>query len=116
MLLVFGVVVLGSMPFYVTTFATAATPDCRAESGVVACSYRATSTLLTGILNPTLDRWGLGRWATVYWAVAILAGFAAVVAFYRRRARTVGVQGRIWPVVVAGVGLLGLVLVVDGTT
>jgi hypothetical protein len=113
-LLVFGLIVLGAMPFYVQTFATAATPGCQAvKGGGVACLYRSSSNPLGGAFNPLFSDFTLGRWATVYWAVALVMGFAVVVAFYRHRARAVGVAGRIWPMVVVGLGLLLLVLLVD---
>ena len=113
-LLVFGIIVLGAMPFYVQTFATAATPGCQAmKGGGVTCVFRSSSNLLGGAFNPLFSDFNLGRWATVYWAVALVVGFAVVVAFYRHRARAVGVAGRIWPMVVVGLGLLLLVLLVD---
>jgi uncharacterized membrane protein YhaH (DUF805 family) len=114
-LLVFGVVVLGAMPFYIVTVPTASSPGCQALSGgVVGCAHRrADSFPLGGALNPLFSEFSLGRWATVYWAIAMLAGFSAVVAFYRRRAAAVGVQGRIWPMVAVGIGLLVVVLRVD---
>ncbi len=114
-LLVFGVVVLGAMPFYVVTFLTASSPGCQAvKGGGVMCSYRAVTAPLGGALNPFFSATsGLGRWATLYWAVALVVGFVAVLAFYRHRATVVGVQGRIWPMAVVGLGLLLLVLLVD---
>jgi hypothetical protein len=113
-LMVFGVIVLGAMPFYVLHFATANTPGCHALDGVTSCVFHeATPGPLGGAFNPTFSQFDLGRWATVYWAVAIVVGFAIVVAFYRHRARAVGVQGRIWPMVVVGVALLAAVLFVD---
>jgi hypothetical protein len=113
-LAVFGVVVLGAMPFYVLTFATASTPGCQAFHGGVSCRFHdVTPGPLGGAFNPLFSPFSLDRWATVYWAVAMVVGFAAVVAFYRQRARAVGVQGRIWPMVVVGLGLLGAVLIVD---
>jgi hypothetical protein len=115
-LLVFGVVVLGSIPFYVETFLTASSPGCQAVNGGVSCVYRPYHPVLGGAFNSMWALNGLGRWATLYWAPAIVIGFAVVVAYYRRRAAVVGVQGRIWPAVVVGVGLLVLVLAVDRRT
>jgi uncharacterized membrane protein YhaH (DUF805 family) len=113
-LLVFGVVVLGAMPFYVETFATANTPGCQAlKDGGVMCSYHHVTAPLGGALNPFFSPTGLERCTTLYWAIAMVVAFAAVLAFYRHRARAVGVQGRIWPMGVVGLGLLLLVLLVD---
>jgi hypothetical protein len=69
---------------------------------------------LGGVLNPHNDFSGLSQWTTVYWAIAVIVGFAAVVAYYRHRAKVVGVQSRVWPAVVMGTGLLALVLLVNG--
>lgn len=113
-LLVFGVVVLGAMSFYVMTFPTASSPGCQGvKGGGVMCHFNSAAAPLGGTLNPFFSNFGLGRWATAYWAMAMVAGFAAVVLFYRQRARMLGVEGRIWPVVVVGLGLLLLVLLVD---
>jgi hypothetical protein len=114
-LLVFGVVVLGSMPFYVRSVSTASSPGCQAMAGGgVSCIYRPSQPVLGGAFSPSWPLTGAGRWATLYWALSIVLGFAAVVVYYRRQSRAVGVQGRIWPAVVVGVGLLVLVLAVDG--
>ena len=56
----------------------------------------------------------LGRWATLYWAAAVVLGFAVVVAYHRHRARSVGVQNRVWPTVAVGVELLALVALANG--
>jgi hypothetical protein len=112
-LLVFGAVVLGAMPFYVQTAPTEFTPGCHGSGGVIGCVSGGIPPLGGG-LNPVFSQFGLSRWATAYWAIAIVAGFGATVLYYRHRARVVGVQGRIWPAVVVGLGLLALVLVVYG--
>jgi hypothetical protein len=112
-LFVFGAVVLGSTPFYVQTFPTEFTPGCHGSSAVIGCVSGGVPPFGGG-LNPVFSPYGLSRWATAYWAIAIVAGFGATVLYYRHRARVVGVQGRIWPAVVVGLGLLALVLVVYG--
>ncbi len=121
-LVVFGIVTLGAMPFYwsplaspASPVASAAPPGCRAalQSGF-ACVVGSPGTPLGGALNPQPVGFALNRWATVYWSVAVLVGFATIVLYYRRRARAVGVQGRVWPAAAAGVGLLAAVVFVNG--
>ena len=41
----------------------------------------------------------------VYWPIALIVGYAVIVAFYRWRAQRVGVGSRIQPYVIAGVAL-----------
>lgn len=95
--LVFGVVVLGAIPFYVTA-------ECRR----VACGR--SSAPLGQAFVPMFNRSVLSNWATVYWAVAVVAGFALLVVHHRWRTHQVGVEWRLWPAVVTGVVLLGLVV------
>ncbi len=93
---VFGVVILGSIPFYVRS-----TPP-----GL----GRAT------LFGRAFEGWPaspLARWSTMYWALGIAVGFATVVASYHLRARRNGVQGRLWPAVVVGLVLLGLAMWVN---
>jgi hypothetical protein len=111
---VFGVVTLGSMPFYLLTVPSVSTPGCHpAGQGVLSCAVRGGVAPLGGAFDPQMAASTLGRWATVYWALAVAAGFAVVVGYYRRRARAAGLQSRVWPAVAVGVGLLGLVVAVD---
>jgi hypothetical protein len=107
-LVVFGAVVLGAMPFYLSFVGSADTPGCKAAgSNGFVCATRAGSGVPLGGGLGTRFAWtSLNRWETVYWAVSIVLGYAAVVVYYRRRSRSVGVQGRMWPFVVTGVGLL----------
>lgn len=96
----FGVVILGALPFYVQS-TPARTPHCPCAS----------SSPLGRAFEP-----GSGsarHWADLYWAVAVVIGFAAVVGFYHFRGRMIGVQGPLWPAVVAGLVLLGAVMWVD---
>lgn len=99
--LVFGIVILGAMPFYVWS-----------RPG----GPRGGSPLLGRAFEGTPFS-SLGNWSTFYWVVAIVAGFGAVVAYYQLRARRLGVQGRLWPAVVAVLVILGLVMgVYDGSS
>ncbi|MDA8266421.1 MAG: hypothetical protein M0T79_13975 [Actinomycetota bacterium] len=93
---VFGVVILGSIPFYVRS-----TPP-----GL----GRAT------LFGRAFEGWPaspLARWSTLYWALGIAVGFGAVLIYYHLRARRNGVQGRLWPAVVVGLVLLGLAMWVN---
>jgi hypothetical protein len=99
-LLLFGVIILGALPFYRYTLADhSASLTARDAAGPI------DRIALGGF--PAAHAWG----ATLFWLVAIPAGTAAVVAFYAVRARRTGVQGRVWPFVVA-VLLLFAVLIV----
>ncbi len=117
--LVFGIVILGALPFYVWS-----TPAVRAHChslgrGSLSCvgvfvSRRAgTPAPLLGRAFEAQPFASLGGWSTLYWAIAIVVGFAVVVAYYHLRARRVGVQGRLWPAVVVGFGVLGLAMWVN---
>lgn len=101
--LVFGVIVLGAIPFYITH-------SCHSR----ACS-RSTAAPFGRAFNPVFLDSGLHNWATVYWVVAVAAGLALLLVHHRHRARQVGVQGRLWPALVAGSVLLALVLAINDT-
>lgn len=94
---VFGVVILGALPFYI----------------------QSSRPIRSGppLLGRAFEGWSphswTDKWSTFYWAVAIVLGFAAVVAYYRLRARRLGVQGRLSPAVVVGLLILGLVMWVN---
>jgi hypothetical protein len=103
--LVFGVVILGALPFYVRS--THCRPLAHHQGSI--CSESVGPTPFGRAFMPDLSG-PLGSWSTLYWAIAIAVGFAAVVGYYHLRARKVGVQGRLWPAVVAGLVILGLVL------
>lgn len=115
---VFGVAILGSLPFY--TRSTPIRTHCHrigghghgvlSCSGVVTAATRSVGTPLFGRAFEAQPYSSLGSWSTFYWVVAVVVGFAAVVAYYHLRARRVGVQGRLWPAVVSGLVLLGLVM------
>jgi len=112
--IVFGIVTLGAMPFYFSPVPSATTPGCRIAGPGLLCVSNASSAPLGRALNPMDSFSGLARWATLYWVVAVVLGFAVVVTYYRRRARSVGVQSRLWPAVAVGVGLLALVVLANG--
>jgi hypothetical protein len=48
--------------------------------------------------------------STLYWLISVPLGFAAVAAYYIVRSRRTGLRGRIWPYVVTGVVLFGLII------
>lgn len=117
---VFGVVILASLPFYIRS--TPGRMHCRhfggKGQGYLSCSgtvpVHGGVSLLGRAFEPQPYS-SLGGWSTFYWVVAIVVGFAAVVVYYQLRARRVGVQGRIWPAVLAGIVLLGLATWASGT-
>ena len=112
-LIVFGIVTLGAMPFYFSPVPSATTPGCRVDGQGLICASKGSGAPFGRALNPMGSLWTLGRWATLYWTVAIVVGFAVVVAYYRQRARSVGVQSRVWPAVAVGVGFLALVILAN---
>jgi len=48
--------------------------------------------------------------STLYWLIAMPLGFAAVAAYYVARSRRTGLRVRIWPYIVTGVVIFGLVI------
>jgi hypothetical protein len=111
--LVFGVVILGALPLYgQSTPVRTRTPCHSIGHGVLACTsvIAAGPSLLGRAFEAPPPFSSLGSWSTLYWAIAIVVGFAAVVAYFELRARKVGVQGRLWPAIVAGIVLLGVVM------
>jgi|SRR5579863_8369445 hypothetical protein len=91
--LVFGVVILGAVPFYVRS-----TPPGPRTATIFGRAFEAWPA------SP------LGGWSTLYWGISIAVGFAAVIAYYHLRGRRNGVQGRLWPAVVVGLVLLGVAM------
>jgi len=108
-LVVFGLLTLGAMPFYLQSVQSASSQGCRPSGpdGFV-CRTVSAHIPLGGAFNPQFSPYGLSRWATLYWVIAITVGFALVLAYYRRRSMSLGVQGRIWPAVLVGGGLFFL--------
>jgi hypothetical protein len=110
-LVVFGLLTLGSMPFYLERVQSASSPGCSSfGNGGFVCRVASHHDPLGGAFNPQGSTFGLSRWATLYWVIAITLGFAVVLVYYRRRTMSLGVQGRIWPSVVVGGGLFFLIV------
>jgi hypothetical protein len=108
-LVVFGLLTLGAMPFYLQNVQSPSSPDCHPSGpGGFVCRVVSTHDPLGGAFNPQGSSFGLNRWATLYWVIAITVGFALVLVYYRRRSMSLGVQGRIWPTVLVGGGLFFL--------
>jgi hypothetical protein len=113
-LVVFGIVVLGAMPFYLRTMPTGSTPGCKsAGPNAVTCIGTATNTPLGGGLGSSMPFLAPGRWVTTYWAISIVLGMGMVIWFFRARANRMGVKTRILPVVLVVGASLALVLVVN---
>jgi hypothetical protein len=112
-LIVFGLLTLASAPLYWNWPLPAS--DCARAGGVTSCGYiELTNPPLGGALGTASFPIGPGRWVTVYWVVALVLGYAATIAFARRRGRRVGVRVRVGPTIGVGLGLLAVVLVVNG--
>lgn len=107
-LVVFGLLTLGSMPFYLQSVQSPSSPGCHPSASGFVCRAASRHSPLGGAFNPQGSPFGLNRWATLYWVIAITIGFALVLVYYRRRSMSLGVQGRIWPSVVVGGGLFFL--------
>ena len=95
-LLVFGCIAAGATPFYVT-------PSVPFE--VISGNGSETTLFFYDVFLP-----GQGTAADLYWLFALIAGYAAVLLFYRLRARRAGVAGRVWPALAVGAGALVLLL------
>ena len=98
-LVVLGLVVVLATPFYVRE------PYAR-QSGVI---------LVSQALGPLADIGApfttFGAWAGLYWVVALVLAGLLVAVHYRRVATRRGIAGPLWPVVVAGLVLLVVLLV-----
>lgn len=99
-LVLFGVIVIGAAPWYVTS----ATAGCSAVTGVapVVEICHAHDSFFGSV--PGVDSGG----ATLYWLIAVVLGYAVTVAFYQWRRLRTGVAGRALPYALAGVALLAL--------
>lgn len=109
---VFGVVILGALPFYVRSTGVASV-GCRSfgrDGRPCVGTGHVGATALGRAFTPAPFFSALGGWVTPYWAAAIVVGFALVIVYYRLHARDVGAQGRVWPAVAAGLALLGLAM------
>lgn len=113
-LTVFGVIVLGAMPFYLQSLPTATTPGCQsAGPDAITCVGTTSNLPLGGGLGASEPFFGPGRWVTAYWAISIVVGLGLVMWFFRARAKKLGFETRILPAVVIIIGTLALVLVVN---
>jgi hypothetical protein len=83
-LLVLGVVVLSAIPFY--EYGQHVVVHCQATGGERICTR-----------YPTLALW--------YWPVALTVGYCVIAVIYRHRARRRGVDTRVLPYVLGGIGL-----------
>jgi hypothetical protein len=102
-LVTFGLLTLAAAPLFWTT-----TPRCL--NGENACAFVQNRAPLGNPFVKGPVGWGIGRWISVYWLVAVPLGYFATVLYYRHRARRTGVAGRIWPAVVVGLALLALMV------
>ena len=102
-LVMFGLLTLAAAPLFWTT-----TPRC--TNGENACAFVQNGGPLGNPFVKGPVGWGIGRWISVYWLVAVPLGYFATVLYYRHRARRTGVAGRIWPAVAVGLALLALMV------
>ena len=95
-LLLFAAVIAGATPFYITHPVVIGSGTYRPDNPLMVFGgeYPAGST----------------RGSDIYWPIALFAAYGAVLVFYRLRARKVGVGGRIWPYVAAGLGVAAVFL------
>jgi hypothetical protein len=114
-LIVFGIVVLIATFFYRNPDLTAHSPGCHATTGGFYCTVRYVSDgpFGAGLGTPSLTP-NVSPWATTYWTISIFVAICAIVAFYRIRARTSGVSGRIWPFACIGTAALALAVASRG--
>jgi hypothetical protein len=103
--LLFGLVILGALPFFYYSIGNYGPSSGSSIGGAIAVKpsflYRFN---LGGF--PGQHPWG----AAVYWLTAMPLAFILVAVYYRVRARRTGLQGRVWPYVVAGIVLFALLL------
>ena len=104
-LVVFGALVAGATPFYLLNI-----PAEGNGTSNVAIAPAAPLFLGGGSFFDS------GRAASIYWLIALTAGYVAVVFYYRLRALRTGVAGRIWPYAAVGLGLLALLLIAGPIT
>ncbi|MGH8980753.1 MAG: hypothetical protein ACRDWE_07015 [Acidimicrobiales bacterium] len=106
---VFGVVILGALPFYVRS-TPAHTSRCRTSGhDAFVCTYGVTNSPIGRAFSPWF-RNPLSSWATLYWTIAVVVGFAVVAFYYHRRAQKTGVGGHLWPSIAVGLTFLGFML------
>lgn len=109
-------ITLAAVPFYWIRF-PAAIGSCTRRIGphAFACSgSTASSTSIPSSFGSHLTQGNLSAWASIYWALAVLVGYGAVVFYYEYRWARLGIQGRIWPAVGIGLCLFFVVLITNG--
>lgn len=94
-LLVFGVITACAAPFYI-------------EPRVISDGSWSRTGL--SLYVESIVPLGTGVGVQIYWTIALVGGYVAVVLFYRLRARRTGVAGRVWPALAVGAGALALLL------
>lgn len=107
-LVAFGLITLAAAPFFWQTRLSC--PNSCPLSGQAAFSVAPNPGPLGNPLVYGFVDSGIGRWISLYWIIALPLGYVATVLYYRHRARRTGVEGRIWPVVIAGLVPLGLMV------
>ncbi len=115
-LIVFGLVILGAMPFYDSSYSPANVSKCHSTiSGLVCSGLTPSKGLLgSGLGSPAGAILNVSPWATTYWVIGIFVGICLVVVSYWRRSRSSGVAGRIWPFATIAVGALFLAVLSQG--
>lgn len=115
-LVVFGLVILGAMPFYDSPYSPANVSKCHSTINGLVCPGLTTSKGLlgSGLGSPADTILNVSPWATTYWAISIFVGICLVVVFYWRRSRSSGVVGRIWPFASIAVGAVLLAVLSQG--
>lgn len=115
-LVVFGLVILGAMPFYDSPYSPANVSKCHSTINGLVCSGLTTSKGLlgSGLGSPAGTILNVSPWATTYWVIGIFVGICLVVVSYWRRSRSSGVVGRIWPFATIAVGALFLAVLSQG--
>jgi hypothetical protein len=114
-LIIFGLVVLIATIFYRGPGLSAHSPGCHASTNGFYCTVRFVSEGPFGAgLGTPSQSLNVSPWATTYWTVSIFVAICAIVAYYRFRARTSGVSGRIWPFACIGTAALALAVASRG--
>lgn len=92
-LVLFGLLVLCATPLYLEN--TPTLPTCPHTEGLCLTYFQ----YAIPADSPT---------GSLYWLIAVTAGYAATLGYYWFRARRVGVAGRVWPYLATGLALLAL--------
>lgn len=117
-LLVFGVIVMGAIPFYWMWLPPIHTGSCMSTGAAHWCSsgFVLGLTPLGGAFNAGGNEWGLGRWNTIYWTASLAFACSAVIAMARR----LGWAKRMQKFMIIGtlvvLGLSGLILLDTNVT